>query len=143
MDMSDVGLRCANPTYPSCLRLLWHSLLTIMLFMASKITRPYQDEVTRIAQRLGERIRAARVFRRWRQEDLAERTGLSRSSIQSIERGDETVAICSVLQVLWVLGLANEVELIADPGLDRDGLSLALDAAKKRVHVQRKVDDDF
>jgi len=111
--------------------------------MASKITRPYQDEVTRIAQRLGERIRAARVFRRWRQEDLAERTGLSRSSIQSIERGDETVAICSVLQVLWVLGLANEVELIADPGLDRDGLSLALDAAKKRVHVQRKVDDDF
>ena len=34
-------------------------------------------------------------------------------------------------------------ELIADPGLDRDGLSLALDAAKKRVHVQRKVDDDF
>jgi len=111
--------------------------------MAGQKSSVYQEEITRIAQRLGGRIRAARVFRSWRQEDLAARTGLSRSTIQAIERGEETVAIGSVLQVLWLLGLANEVELIADPGLDREGLSLALDAAKKRVHVQRKIDDDF
>lgn len=114
-----------------------------MLFMASTKTHPCPDEVVHIAQRLGGRIRAARVFRKWRQEDLAGRSGLSRSTIQAIERGEETVAIGSVLQVLWLLGLAGEVELIADPGLDRDGLSLALDAAKKRVYVQRKADDDF
>jgi len=35
------------------------------------------------------------------------------------------------------------VELIADPGLDRDGLSLSLDSARKRVYVARKLDDDF
>ncbi len=114
-----------------------------MLSMAIQKSPPYQEEIIQIARRLGGRIRAARVFRKWRQEDLAARTGLSRSTIQAIERGEETVAIGNVLQVLWLLGLANEVELIADPGLDRDGLSLALDAAKKRVHVQRKVDDDF
>jgi transcriptional regulator with XRE-family HTH domain len=114
-----------------------------MLAMASKKSFSYQEEIIQIALRLGGRIRAARVFRNWRQEDLAARTGLSRSTVQAIERGEETVAIGSVLQVLWLLGLANEVELIADPGLDREGLSLALDAAKKRVHVQRKIDDDF
>jgi hypothetical protein len=48
-----------------------------------------------------------------------------------------------VLQVLWDLGLAAELELIADPGLDRDGLALSLSADKKRVFVPRKVDNAF
>lgn len=111
--------------------------------MARTQTSHYQEEVAQIARRLGERIRAARIHRKWRQEDLAGRTGLSRSTIQAIERGDACGALGSFLQVLWVLGLANEVELIADPGLDREGLSLALDAAKKRVFIPRKVRDDF
>ena len=101
------------------------------------------DDITLIAVRLGERIRAARIRRKLRQEDLASRTGLSRSSIQNIERGDLGCSLAVVLQVLWNLGLANEIELIADPGLDRDGLTLALNAEKKRVFVPRKVDNDF
>lgn len=104
---------------------------------------PYPEEVTRIARRLGERIRAARIRRKLRQEDLEARSGLSRSTIQSIERGEVTTSIGSFLQVLWILGLSNEIDLIADPGLDRDGLSLSLDAGKKRVFVPRKVDDEF
>ena len=39
--------------------------------------------------------------------------------------------------------LAREIELVADPGLDRDGLSLALDAERKRVYLPRKPKDDF
>ena len=101
------------------------------------------EEVTGIAQRLGGRIRAARVRRKLRQEDLARRSGLSRSSIQAIERGEVSCSIGGVLNVLWILGLAGEIELIADPGLDRDGLSLSLDADKKRVFVPRKPDNDF
>ncbi|MDP1613798.1 MAG: helix-turn-helix domain-containing protein [Sulfuritalea sp.] len=96
-----------------------------------------------IARRLGERIRAARVRRRWRQEDLAGRTGLSRSFVQAVERGAPSCALGGVLTLLWTLGLANEVELIADPGLDRDGLALALAADTKRVFVPRRLDNDF
>jgi hypothetical protein len=33
--------------------------------------------------------------------------------------------------------------MIADPGLDRGGLSIALDAASKRAYLPRKIDDDF
>jgi hypothetical protein len=41
------------------------------------------------------------------------------------------------------MGLAREIELVADPGLDRGGLSLALDAERKRVYLPRKTKDDF
>jgi len=101
------------------------------------------DEVRLIVKHLGQRIRAARVRRKLRQEDLAARTGLSRSFIQSIERGQTTCFVGGLINILWTLGLANEIELIADPGLDRDGLSLALSREKKRVFVPRKLDNEF
>ena len=48
-----------------------------------------------------------------------------------------------LITILWTLGLANEIELIADPGLDRDGLALALSSEKKRVFIPRKLDNAF
>ncbi len=114
-----------------------------MLVMKSAAPLPQPEEVALIARRLGERIRAARIRRKLRQEDLEARSGLSRSTIQAMERGEMSTSLGGYLQVLWILGLAGEVELIADPGLDRDGLSLSLDAARKRVYVARKLDDDF
>ena len=106
-------------------------------------TPPLPDDVTLIVKRLGERIRAARVRRKLRQEDLAARTGLSRSFIQSVERGQTTCFVGGLINILWTLGLANEIELIADPGLDRDGLSLALSRENKRVFAPRKRDNAF
>jgi len=41
------------------------------------------------------------------------------------------------------MGLNREVDLVADPGLDRDGLSLELSVLTKRVSVARKVNNDF
>lgn len=101
------------------------------------------QEIAEIASRLGGRIRAARKVRRWRQQDLAERTGYSLVTIRAVEKGDPRTGMGIYLHVLWVMGLAREIELIADPGLDRDGLSLALDAERKRVYLPRKPKDDF
>ena len=101
------------------------------------------EPVSDLARELGLRIRAARIRRKISQHDLAGRTGLSRSSIQAVERGDLTVSLGIVLKVLWNLGLTNEVTLIADPGLDRDGLSLSLSTDKVRVVAPRKVNNDF
>lgn len=104
------------------------------------ITHP---DVLSILSRLGERIRTARIRRRLRQEDLATITGLSRSSIKAIERGDPGCSIGILVRVLWDLGLTGELELIADPGLDRDGLTVALSTETKRVFVPKKARDDF
>ena len=114
-----------------------------MLYMESINKQIKNEDVLKIASNLGARIRVARVRRKVRQEDLAVRTGLSRSTIQSIERGETTCSVGAVINVLWTLGLAKELELIADPGLDRDGLSLSIDVAKKRVFIPRKLSNDF
>lgn len=101
------------------------------------------EEVTDTAKKLGERIRLARVRRHLRQEDLAAKTGLSRSTIQAVERGSITCSLGAVLHVLWMLGLSGEIELIADPGLDERGLSLSLSREGKRVRIPAEVDNDF
>lgn len=98
----------------------------------------------RQAQDLGSRIRVARQRRRLRLEDVAQKTGLSRSTVEAVERGALTTAFGAYLSVLTVLGLARELELLADPGLDRDGLALELSVADKRVRLPRKgLNNDF
>lgn len=92
---------------------------------------------------LGQRIRAARIRRKLRQEDLAARAGLSRKAIDAIEAGKFTTGMGTYLMALWALGLNRELDLLADPGLDRDGLTLELDAQSKRVRVSRPLDNDF
>jgi transcriptional regulator with XRE-family HTH domain len=118
-------------------------MISMASFQNSADHPPIPEDVLLIIKRLGERIRAARVRRKLRQEDLAARTGLSRSFIQSVERGQAKCFVGGLINILWTLGLANEIELIADPGLDRDGLSLALSSEKKRVYVPRKLDNEF
>lgn len=115
----------------------------IMHSMQSKLQLFYPEEVKSVATRLGERIRIARIRRKIRQEDLAVRTGLSRSTIQAIERGELPCAVGSVFLVLWNLGLADEIELIGDPGLDEGGLALSLSDGHKRVRVATKLNNDF
>lgn len=94
-------------------------------------------------QSLGKRIKQARIHRKWRQADMVTRSGLSRSTIESIERGSPGTSIASYLHVLWIMGLDRELDLIADPGLDREGLSLAFSVHEKRVRLPTKVDNDF
>ena len=101
------------------------------------------DEVVEISARLGARILTARKARRWRQQDIARRTGYSLETVRNVEKGDPRSGLGVYLHVLWVMGLTREIELIADPGLDRDGLSLTLDSANKRIYLPRKVNDDF
>jgi ribosome-binding protein aMBF1 (putative translation factor) len=117
---------------------LQHALSWIMISMAIK-SASADPALTPLAAALGARIRVARQRRRLRLEDMAEKTQLSRSTIEAVERGALTTALGAYLRVLSALGLAKELELVADPGLDRDGLALELSVADKRVRVQRKV----
>lgn len=100
--------------------------------------------VVKLATDLGRRVRAARTRRGLRQEDLAVAAGLSRTAIEAVEAGKLTTGLGTYIQVLWAMGLADNLDLLADPGLDRDGLALELNAQTKRVSVKRKVlDNDF
>ena len=97
---------------------------------------PIDPQVVRQATDLGARIRVARRRRRLRLSDLADKSGLSRSTIEAVERGALGTSLGSYLAVLTALGLSREVDLVADPGLDRDGLALELSVTDKRVRVR-------
>ena len=64
-------------------------------------------------QTLGENIRLARLRRDLSSEQVSERAGISRNTLIKIERGDEGVAIGMYFRVLIVLGLQDDLLLIA------------------------------
>ncbi len=67
----------------------------------------------RILTTLGENIRLARLRRRMSSEQLAERAGIGRKTVSNIESGRPSVAMGNYLQVLFVLGLQDDLLHVA------------------------------
>ena len=98
--------------------------------------RPLLPKQERMLQTLGENIRLARLRRDLSSELVSERAGISRNTLIKIERGDESVAIGMYFRVLIVLGLQDDLLLIArDDVLGRKlqdiGLTTPRRASKK------------
>lgn len=51
--------------------------------------------------------------------------------------------IAAYVSALWALGLLQELELVADPGLDRDGQALSFSVSDKRVRVRAQLNNKF
>ncbi|MCX6294076.1 MAG: helix-turn-helix transcriptional regulator [Sphingobacteriales bacterium] len=62
---------------------------------------------------LGENIRLARLRRKLTAEQVAERAGIGRKTLYSIELGSPSVSMGNYLQVLFVLGLQNDIVHVA------------------------------
>jgi transcriptional regulator with XRE-family HTH domain len=102
-----------------------------------------EDPVVQSLIGLGSRIRLARVRRKLRQEDLARKIGRTRATVAAIEQGSPTTEIRAYVTALWALGLLQELDLVADPGLDRDGQALSFSAADKRVRLRQQLNNKF
>jgi transcriptional regulator with XRE-family HTH domain len=57
------------------------------------------------AQLLGAEVREARLQRRWRVRELAERAGVSVDTLRKVETGDPTVALGTAFDVATLLGV--------------------------------------
>lgn len=78
---------------------------------ARKITlRPKEQK---ILSGLGENIKLARLRRKLTMEQVAERAHLSRSTLWYIEKGEARIGMGAYLQVLAVLGLAADLQQVA------------------------------
>lgn len=87
----------------------------------------------RILTELGENIKLARLRRNLSAEQVAERSGISRSTLNSIEKGYEGVGIGYYLNVLHVLGLEHDILSVAkDDELGRKLQDIGL-VTKKRA----------
>jgi transcriptional regulator with XRE-family HTH domain len=68
---------------------------------------------SRLLRALGQRLREARLRRRFTVTQVAERAAVSRPTLNKVEQGDAAVTMGTYLRVLAVLGLENDVGLLA------------------------------
>lgn len=73
-----------------------------------------QDAVNQIS-RLGERIKALRVSRRWTLEQLATRARLSKSYVSRLEDGDRQPSIAALLSVAQAFGVSLHALFAQEP----------------------------
>ena len=62
---------------------------------------------------LGQRLREARLRRRFSVETVSLRAGISRPTLCKVEKGDPSVSLGIYVQVLRVLGLVVDLSLVA------------------------------
>lgn len=76
-------------------------------------------EITRNVRRrleeIGGSVRRWRLMQSLKSEELAERAGISRSTLQKIERGEPGVSIGAVMSVMQALGQLEHVAGSFDP----------------------------
>lgn len=70
-------------------------------------------QTQRRAEALGERLRLARLRRRISLTDLAKRVGVNRNTLARLERGDLATSLGVLARVLSVLGLEEDLDLLA------------------------------
>ena len=73
--------------------------------------------VERILIDLGERIRLARLRRNINAQLLADRAGISRQTLSTLENGSGSVSLATFIQVLFILGLEKDLEEVAKDDL--------------------------
>lgn len=66
-----------------------------------------------ILEALGENIKLARLRRKLSTQQMSERADITRTTLWNIEKGSPQVAIGAYCQVLFVLGLAEDLQKIA------------------------------
>ena len=87
----------------------------------------------KLLAQLGEDLKLARLRRRLSTEQVAERAGISRSTLWQIERGIPSVSMGAYMQVLFVLGFdKNVLQLANDDVLGRKLQDIGL-LTKKRA----------
>ena len=70
-----------------------------------KRQRTYSRYTIEAATLLGEQIKLGRKQKRWTENELAERVGISRATLQKIEKGDMSCAIGLVFEVATLVNI--------------------------------------
>ena len=95
-------------------------------------------------QRFGGNIARARKRRGLKQVELAAKAGISKVTMQSVERGASTTGIGGYFACAWALGLADELANLLAPERDEEGKAFEARLAPKRARGQRgELSDDF
>jgi transcriptional regulator with XRE-family HTH domain len=100
--------------------------------MANRVS-PLLPRTERRLSRLGERLRAARLRRGLPAKLVAERAGMSVTTLRHVETGGVGVTIGAYVAVLHVLGLDGDLDRVAET--DTLGRDLQDARLPRRAHV--------
>ena len=92
----------------------------------------------RALKKLGQDLRDARKRRRIPMWLAAERAGISRATLDKIEKGDEGVSIGAYAKTLFILGMIQRLSDLVDPKFDELGLDLEAEKLPKRIRFPLK-----
>ena len=95
--------------------------------------------VLRALRKLGQDISEARRRRRVPMELMAERAGLTRATLAKIEKGMPTVSIAGYSKVLFILGMLDRLQDLADANYDLTGRELEIESLPKRVRQSQLI----
>ncbi|MFB2554265.1 helix-turn-helix domain-containing protein [Herbiconiux liangxiaofengii] len=97
------------------------------------MSRPLPIRVSAAAVEMGEHLTAWRKLQTLTAAELAERAGISRSTMSKIEHGDPGVSIGAVLSVARALGVLDALVGSTDPYTTDLGRARADQALPERV----------
>jgi transcriptional regulator with XRE-family HTH domain len=102
---------------------------------------PYPVEQS--MKHLGENLRRARIRRNLTIADVAERIGTGPRPVMEAEKGKGSTGIVVYAALLWLYDQLYQLEEIADPSKDKEGLSLEKARERTRVRKGRGLANDF
>ncbi len=99
--------------------------------------------VEKALSRLGADLRTARLRRNLTIKDVAEKIGTGPRAIADAEKGKITSSIGIYAALLWVMGILEQLDDVALPTKDREGLTLASLKDRERARHAGDLDNDF
>ena len=93
--------------------------------------------VLKALRKLGKDINEARRRRRVTIRLMAERAGISRATMGKIEKGDPTASMGGYASALFVLGMTDRLEDVADAAHDLTGRRLEEENLPRRVRIPK------
>ena len=87
--------------------------LYILTSIMPSLPPPLYPTQTKLLTELGQRLREARLRRRFSSATVAARAGIARATLTRVEAGDPSVTMGTYLRVLAVLGLERSLAVVA------------------------------
>jgi len=109
----------------------------------NKLQQAPPFDVEQCARRLGETLRIARIRPRLTIEDVAERIGTGPRAVMDAEKGKPSTGLVVYAALLWVYDQLHQLEAVADPTKDEEGIFLELSRQRTRVRKKKGLDSDF
>lgn len=102
---------------------------------------PYPVE--QALKRLGANLRTARLRRNLTIEEAAEKIGTGRRAVIEAEKGKPSTSAAVFIALLWAFDLLAQMQNVADPASDEEGLSRSMSRQRARAREDKGLDSDF